>query len=220
MPLKQSEIEARLTRMSAMSSEGYGQQVLELARKTLAEMPARPDPRLLGWVRFYEFKALHLLEAWKEFDERFRKTGWAVFAMGAKNAAWVHTVAAEAAERLGDAEEVVRRCEACYHLRLEDQDPISAVQALHTACLLLGRLGRPDLNTPFAERMLEAGQRFGAAQALIRGLHQLADNFERSHRTTVRRRLADGQTALARLKDSVFAAEARRMLARLRRLLR
>ena len=218
--MKDTRVRERLDRISALTSEGYATKALAAARQTKAEMiedgPA--DPELLGWIRYYEFRALHDLEAWTQIDDLFWQPEPQTIAMPLKNAAWIHSVSGEAAMRLGDASEVARRMEACYRMRLEDGDPVSAVQALQTACVLLARMGRPELNTAFADRLIEAGLRFDATNAILQGLHLLADNYEASPRTTVRRRLERGRALLPSEVEPEFLEEARRIMDRLRRI--
>ncbi|HYE99481.1 MAG TPA: hypothetical protein VEJ18_11250 [Planctomycetota bacterium] len=218
--MKDTRVKERLDRIAALTSEGYAMKALAVVRQTKAEMLAAglADPLLLGWIRYYEFRALYDVQGWKEIDELFRQPEPQTLSMPLKNAAWIQSVAGEAASRLGDAREVARRMEACYTMRLEDGDPVSAVQALQTACVLLARMGRPEMNTAFADRLIEAGLRFDATNAILQGLHLLADNYEKAPRTTVRRRLERGRTLLPSEVEPEFMEEARRVLERLRKL--
>ena len=67
-------MEDRLTRIHAVLGEGYALKAYGLAvdskREILAEREI--DARLLGWLRYYEFKCLYKLEAWAEAVDLFR----------------------------------------------------------------------------------------------------------------------------------------------------
>jgi hypothetical protein len=136
-----------------------------------------------------------------------------------KNAAWMHSVAAECAAMMGRAEDVVRWAERAYELRKADGDGAGMAMALNTACLLLERIGRSDLNTPFADRMIELGLRTGAENAVIEGVMRLLENYQAGARTTVRRRLQKGGALLPALRDPLFRRKAEGALARVKRAL-
>jgi hypothetical protein len=215
------DVEAGLTRIHALLGEGYAKKARELARAMKAELVREQDvdPLLLGWLRYYELKALYAGEAWQEAYDLFRHPEARPFAMPAMNAAWAHSVAAECASRLGRPEDVVRWAERCFELRRGAGDPAGAAQALTTACVLLERMGRADLNTPFADRLIELGLQVGAENAVIQGVLRLMDNYEARARTTIRRRLQKSGSLLPALRDPSFRQDAARTLARLRRLL-
>lgn len=214
--MRDTLVRDRMGSIAAMFAEGYWRKSLALAAATKAEMLAsgRADAELLGWVRYYEFRNLLALEDWKAIDDLYRAREPLAYAMPLKNAAWVCSVAGEAAARLGDAEQVVRRLRRCYRMRMKDRDLESAFHALQTGCVLLKRIGRADLNTGFADRLIEVGIRLHLPEAVLRGYTVLMDNYEASPRTTVRRRLKTGRE---RLPDVDLAA-AERLLSRLRKL--
>lgn len=211
------DVEDRLTRIHALFAEGYALKAYGLARAAKEELLAEEDvdPALLGWLRYYELRALHALEAWEALVELFRRPEPRPFAVPAVNQAWMHSVASEAAAHLGRAEDVVRWMERCYELRRATDDAEGAAAALTTACALLARMGRPELNTPFADRLIELGLRAGVEEAVIQGVMRLMDNYEAKARTTIRRRLQKGRTLLPALRRGGQAA---RMLQRMRTL--
>ena len=201
----------RLLRIQALLGEGYALKAYGLAQTAKAE---EVDPLRLGWLRYCEFKALFELEAWAEAVELFRRPEPKPFALTPKNAAWMHAAAAECAARLGRAEDVVRWAERCYELRRAGGDLLGAAQSLNTACLLLERMGRSDLNTPFADRLIELGLEVGAEQAVIQGVLRLLENYEARKRTAVRRRLQKSRSLLPALRDPDKAGAAMERLRR------
>jgi hypothetical protein len=215
--MDRQDVEDRLTRIHALFAEGYALKAYGLAHAAKTELleEADPDPALLGWLRYYELKSLHALEAWTAACELFRHPEPRPVAVPAINMAWMHSVAAECAAHLGRAEDVVRWMERCYELRRSTDDAPGAAAALTTACALLQRMGRPELNTPFADRLIELGLRAGVEEAVIQGVLRLLDNYEAKARTTVRRRLEKGRTLLPALRR---AREVEPTLRRLRNL--
>lgn len=211
-------VEERLTRIHALLAEGYALKAYELAVETKRDAKD-VDPRQLGWLRYFEFKCLYELRAFKEAVELFRRPEAAPYFIALKNAAWMHSVAAECAAMMGHAEDVVRWAERAYELRKADGDAAGMAMALNTACLLLERIGRSDLNTPFADRMIELGLRTGAENAVIEGVMRLLENYQAGGRTTVRRRLQKGGTLLPALRDPLFKRKADGALQRLKRAL-
>lgn len=205
----------RLARIHALLGEGYAAPALALAREGKAEAV---DPLRVGLYRFYEFKALYQLQAWQEAYDLFRRPEPRPYALSTKNEAWMHSVAAECAGRLGHAEDVVRWARRCYALRRSDGDPVGAAQCLNTACLLLAGLGRPDLNTEFADRMIELGLELGAENAVIQGVLRLLENYEAAARATVRRRLQKGTSLLPALRNPDFRRRAEEALEKVKRL--
>jgi hypothetical protein len=216
--MRRDEIEERLTRVHALCAEGYARKAHALAvdgKRALLASEER-DPRLLGWLRYYELKCLYALKAWKEAVDLFRSPEPVAYVMPLKNGAWCHSVAAECAAELGEAEDVVRWMEKAFELRKADGDAAGMAMALNTACVLLRRLGRPDLNTPFADRMIEMGLKLGAENAVIEGVSRLLENYQARARTTVRRRLQKGETLLPELRDPEFRAKADDALRKIR----
>ena len=61
---------------------------------------------------------------------------------------------------------------------------------------------RSDLNTPFADRLIELGLRTGEENAVIDGVVRLIENYEARARATVRRRLEKGGALLPELRDT------------------
>ncbi|HEX7899894.1 MAG TPA: hypothetical protein VF950_19145 [Planctomycetota bacterium] len=210
-------MEDRLTRIHALLGEGYALRAYGLAADAKKEYLAEEevDPRLLGWLRYYEFKCLIQLEAWAEAVDLFRRPEPAPFHLPLPNAAWMHLAAADGAARLGRAEDVVRWAERAVELRRADGDGPGMAAGLDAACRLLERMGRSDLNTPFADKMIELGLRTGAESAVIEGVVRLLENYEAKARATVRRRLEKSGTLLPALR----APSAELALERLKRAL-
>lgn len=213
--------EERLTRIHALIGEGYDLKAYGVAQASKAEYLASEevDPLLLGWLRYYEFKSLVLLEAWREAYELFRRPERVPFHLAPRNAAWMHLAAAECATRLGRAEDVVRWAERAYELRRADVDPRGAAELLRAACRLLERVGRSDLNTTFADKLIELGLATGAESALIEGMLRLLENYEAKARPTVGRRLRKGGALLPALRDAVYRERAAGVLERLNQVL-
>lgn len=214
-------VEEKLTRIHALLGEGYALQaygVAVAAKKDYLEGPD-VDPKLLGWLRYYEFRCLYELRAFKEAVDLFRHPEPVPCHVPLKNAAWMHSVAAECAAMMGRAEDVVRWAERAFELRKADGDAAGMAMALNTACLLLERIGRSDLNTPFADRMIELGLRTGAENAVIEGVMRLLENYQAGARTTVRRRLQKGGALLPALRDPLFRKKADGALERVKRAL-
>lgn len=209
----------RLVRIHALLGEGFALKAYGLAQATKAELLAATpvDPRLLGWLRVYEFKALVELQAWREAVELFRRPEPAPFQLPPEHAAWMHAEAAACAARLGRAEDVVRWAERGGELHRAAADPAGAAECLNRACLLLERMGRPDLNTPLADRLIELGLQAGARDAVIAGVLRLLENYEARARATIRRRLQKGGALLPALRGS--SGDLERTLERLKRTL-
>lgn len=214
-------VEEELTRIHALLGEGYALQAYgrAVAAKKDYLGGGVVDPKLLGWLRYYEFKCLYELRAFKEAVDLFRHPEPAPVDIPLKNAGWMHSVAAECAAMMGRAEDVVRWMERACELRRADGDGAGMAMALNTACLLLERIGRSDLNTPFADRMIELGLKTGAENAVIEGVVRLLDNYRARARTTVRRRLQKGGTLLPALRDPIFKKKAEGALERVKRAL-
>ncbi len=206
-------------RIHALLGEGFALQAYGLAQAAKAELleAAEVDPRQLGWLRFYEFKALVELQAWREAVELFRRPEPASFRLSPEQAAWMHAEAAACAARLGRAEDVVRWAARGGDLRRAAADPAGAAECLNRACLLLERMGRPDLNTPLADRLIELGLQAGEQEAVIEGVLRLLENYEARARATIRRRLQKGGALLPALRGS--SSDLERTLARLKRTL-
>ena len=200
--MDRQDVEDRLTGIHALAAEGYALRAYGLARAAKQELLAEEevDPGLLGWLRYYELKSLHALEAWTAAVDLFRHPEPRPFTVPAAAAAWMHAAAAECAAQLGRAEDVVRWMERCYELRRSTDYAAGTAWALTTACALLERMGRPELNTPFADRLIELGLRSGVEEAVIQGVMRLLDNYEAKARTTIRRRLQKGRSLLPALR--------------------
>jgi hypothetical protein len=214
-------MEDRLTSIHALLGEGYALKAYGLARSSKEEHLAgkEDDPRLLGWLRYYEFKCLYELRRFREAVDLFRRPEPSPFHLPLNIAAWMHSAAAECAAMMGRAEDVVRWAERAVELRRADGDGAGTATALNTACLLLERIGRADLNTPFADRMIELGLRTGAESAVIAGVMRLLESYEAKARGTVRRRLEKGGTLLPALRDPHFRRKAAGALDRVKQAL-
>ena len=208
----------RLLRIQALLGEGFALKAYGLARAAKADFleAEEVDSRQLGWLRYYEFKALVELGAWQEAVELFRRPEPRPCSLPPEQAAWMHEAAAACAARLSRAEDVVRWAERAGELRRAAADPAGAAEGLQAACSWLERMGRPDLNTSLADRLIELGLEAGAQEAVIQGVLRLLDNYEARARATIRRRLLKGGALLPALRER---DEAEKVLDRLKRTL-
>ena len=150
-------------------------QCLELARQTKATMLEQPiaDPHMLGWVRYYEFKALYQLQRFQEAYDLFNTPEPQPYLLHTKNAAWMHSVAAELAARLNRPDEVVKWGGKCLDMRLSEPNEIDAMYCCLSVCTLLHSVGRDDLNERFARHCITWG-----TQTVVKGgsLHVAANH--------------------------------------------
>ena len=217
--------DARMAAVAGAFDGGDPAEALRLARALKADLLAAAgedggvDPLQVGWARFYEVKSLHALEEWAAAHALLVSTEPVPFAVSTKNAAWMFSVGAECAERLGKVDEIGRFGERCWQARLEHGDERSAFDCVMTVCTLLARAGRPDLNRSWAERLLAIGEKHGAERAVLGGLDRLLDNWERSRDLAIEGTLRGRRARLVALTGGEFPDEARTVLARLDRLL-
>ena len=168
---------------------------LTLARQTKAAMLEHPkaDPHLLGWVRFYEYKALYRLERYQDAYDLINMPEPQPYMMDAKNSSWMFSVASELAAHLNRPHEIVEWGSKCLDTRLRVGNVVEALQCCQTVCVLLSMVGRNDLNRNFAEELIAQGMAVQAERPIILGYGFLAANAEASHDPELIERLLDGK---------------------------
>ncbi len=220
-PMASEEFHRRMGAVHDHFEGGRFDESLREARglKALVLDAEKVDPSQLGWARYYEFRALHALERWEEawrLIESPERVPWIVSSV---NAAWMFSVAAEAAARVGEADGVVKWGRKCLDLRTQLGDSLAAAQCAGTACLLLGWVDRKDLDGPFAERLIEIGKATGAEMAYLRGVEELLANFAKGRGEDVARRPREEIGGVRALEAGEFAAEVRAVRERYEQLL-
>lgn len=149
--------------MDAAVSTGNGGD-WETAARLFAELEAdidEPfDPQRYGWVHFYRFKAAYMTRDYEAAWALLEKPRL-VAAMTARNAAWMSSVGAEVAARLGRPDDVVAQAERCIDIRRQMGDEGGVAMSARTACALLEQIGEDHRNRPFAALLIEAGEVYG-----------------------------------------------------------
>ena len=137
--------------IAAHFKEGRLVESLACARELKGELLAesKPDPQQLGWARFYELKSLHGLGQFRELCEVKNRPEPKIYALSTKNAAYLASLATEAAAELGLAEEVVRFSRECLEERAVIAAHADRASAANNAVIFLTRLGRADLAEEF-----------------------------------------------------------------------
>lgn len=155
----------------------------EAGRKEMATS-GKHDASLLGWLRFFEFKALYQA---KEFPEAYALLSLkepAPFEMQAKNSGFMASVATELAVRLKrPAQEVLDWGERCYTTRLADGDEESALHCARNVCTLLELRDEEPQAGRFAERLIELGSKQKNPELVMEGFEVLAMGRYREGRT-------------------------------------
>lgn len=192
--MKPEAFDGRMQSLVESFESGEHRISLDEARRLKRDLLAAGavDPLQLGWARFYEFKSLCELKEYRAAYDLLASTERAPFAVSSKNAAWMFSVGAELAMHLGMPEEVVRFAGLCLENREKREDLPGCLMAASAACILLGRLGREDLNAPFARRLVDHGRRHGVADALHEGYRHLLANLEKSRSADLIREVAAG----------------------------
>jgi hypothetical protein len=175
-----SDFQKRMERVAAAAQDGRYEESLtavrELRRLLLAE--AGGDPAQLGWVRYYELRALFHLQRWEEGYRLAKASERKPWSVNRTNAAWMFSVSGEMAARVGQAEDTRQFGLACLSARRQDADPVPVVQCGMTFCTLLKQIGRVDLNGEFAAALVEIGVEHGAAKAVAAGVEAMLDNLD------------------------------------------
>jgi ankyrin repeat protein len=165
------------------------------------------DPQRYGWVHFYCFKAAYM--------NRDHEAAWALLtrprrtaAMSSKNAAWMSSVGAELAARLGRPDDVVTQAERCLEIRGRLDEPGAAAMTAKTACALLESIGADHLNRRFATILI------AAAEVAVRayGYRALARSVAANPNPLDIDELIAGRDWLAAHADARHAAEALAMI--------
>jgi len=160
-----------------------------LKRDLLASDPV--DPLQLGWARFYEFKSLFGLKEHRAAYDLLNSAERVPFAVSSRNASWMFSVGAELAMHLKMPGEIVRLAGLCLDHRSRGEDLPGCLMAAATACHLLERVHREDLNDRFARELIRRGREQGVPNALHEGCRHLAANVEKTRRADLIREIAD-----------------------------
>ncbi|MCO4768887.1 MAG: ankyrin repeat domain-containing protein [Deltaproteobacteria bacterium] len=152
----------RMSTLAEASNAGRHEDALTLARDLKRELLADvfTDAALLGWARDYELRSLYHLERFAEGLELLESGEPKPFLISAKNAAWLHSVGAEMAARIGLHDAVLRQGQKAVDLRLDDGDVEGATTAIATMRALFDLVERPDL----AERFTTWSERLWTSQ--------------------------------------------------------
>jgi hypothetical protein len=172
--MEPNRFESQMTTLTALHKAGDHQSVVETSRALRRELLAAPDPVQLGWVRFYEVRALAALRRHADVLAAIDRAEPVPIALGARNASWMSSVASEAAMVVGRVDDIVRHGEACLTLRSEPAEQILCCQ---TVCHLLWAIGHDQRNRLFASRLVELGRQIGDPEAVVRGMHAVLDHY-------------------------------------------
>lgn len=123
-------------------------------RESLMEEPF-PEPDQLCWPLYSELRALHALDRWREVAQLVRSYARALSDVGPTNNAHAHTLAMEAAARLGMFDDFLKWARLSLELRLIDQDVASMQVTLQTARELLKLQERLDLLPELIDHLYE-----------------------------------------------------------------
>lgn len=138
--------QARMTEL-ARTFEAAPAQALGLAEKLEADIlaGARHDPTQLGWARDYRIRCLYRLGRNDEGLSVLTTPPPRPMTISNKNAAWLHSVGAEMAVRVGAPEQALKLIGRALELRHSDADPASMKMAVETGFALLRQAGAPAL---------------------------------------------------------------------------
>lgn len=168
------EPEELITKAQTALQDGDTDGALTAARsaKTALLEQESPDPSLLGWARYYEFKALYTAKKYDEARALLDKNETKPHLVTATNAAWMSSVGAELAARAGDADGTVKQADSCIAHRKEANDVRSEAVCSVTACTLFGKdyLKRDDLKAKFGEKGVDAALKANDAGVLADAL--------------------------------------------------
>jgi hypothetical protein len=147
-----------MTDSGSLIDAGMPEQALRRLTSFDEALAEQPDPKDYGWVFFYRFRAAFLAG---DFEQALRlaerEPDRFTADLDRTNAAWMHSAAAEAAAELGLADTVVTMAQRCVELRLAMEEREGVLMAAASACTLLKRLGRCDLNGRFVDTLIELG---------------------------------------------------------------
>lgn len=121
-------------------------QAVALAEALERDLLAAPatDPIEFGWARDYRVRALYRAGRHAEGVALVTAPPPCVMTISAKNAAWIHSVAAEMALRSGAVDEIRGLIARALDLRITSRDPAGACMAVETGVALLREARRPD----------------------------------------------------------------------------
>jgi ankyrin repeat protein len=134
--------QARMTEL-ARTFDAAPARALGLAEKLEADILAggRHDPTQLGWARDYRIRCLYRLGRNDEGLAALTTPPPRPMAISTKNAAWLHSVGAEMAVRVGAPEQALTLIGQALELRHRDADPASMKMAVETGFALLRQAG-------------------------------------------------------------------------------
>lgn len=166
----------------AAITEAFQDADLELCVKRAAALKKKlilekkKDPEQVGWARYFEFRSLYALEDWKGGlkvleDPKTRKD-----ISNEKNDAWMHSVGAEMAMRLGRFKDIVRHSQRAVELRSKTGEKESLLLAADSACYLLKEAGHPELNNSFAKLLMTEGKTSDIPKAVNDGVQYARAN--------------------------------------------
>jgi ankyrin repeat protein len=137
------------TRMTelARALETAPARALELAESLETDLLAarRVDPEQLGWTRDYRIRSLYRLGRHADGLRLLTDPPPQPLVISSKNAAWLHSVGAEMAVRVGDPRQALALIGRALELRQADGDGPSMKMAVHTGFALLREADAPEL---------------------------------------------------------------------------
>lgn len=145
-----------------------------LRKKLVSEK--KKDSEQVGWARYWEFRSLYALEDWKGGLKVLEDPATQKDVSSEKNDAWMHSVGAEMAMRLGRFKDIVRLSQRAVELRAKAGEKESVLLAADSACYLLKEAGHPELNSSFAKLLMVEGKTSDVRKAVKDGVRYARAN--------------------------------------------
>lgn len=207
---------SRMTEL-ARALESAPARALELAESLEADLLAarRVDPEQLGWTRDYRIRSLYRLGRHADGLRLLTAPPPQPLMISAKNAAWLHSVGAEMAVRVGDPRQALALIGRALELRQDDGDGPGMKMAVHTGFALLREANAPELVDAWyadVEARATAAIPGDAAEVLTAALAEICESkwHRDEHPGHARRR---DERALHLAASEGDAAEVARLLA-------
>ncbi len=170
----------KLNEMSATFSKQDYHQTLQAARHLKEELLLQkwPDPSMLGWSRWYEFKSLYRLEKYQDAYRLLSQPEPKPYTMSAKNSGLMYSIGAELAMRLDHLDGVILWGQRCLTTQLSCGDLASSLQCAATICELLHSMKHDQRNLDFVNYLLALGHEHNSEQAIFHGYRYMLAHVE------------------------------------------